>query len=288
MKFITSLFKVHQKPKSEVGDDKQQFQTPAEAAFHAIEVTNELMTSIYDQQVLPLKEKLVGKIVSKSMVGSTGYVIFFLDGSWIAAYMHEMTLEWKMGEGELSTEIETLLNSFENQNNIFPLPIDKINDISVDVANAYGKEIVSISSGKIHGINYIKFSFPDRGELFTIIVERRENKYSYNIFWKEPLKLIWRGEAIGFLLDQDDDMGNWDGIWESNDTEQAKEFEQLASMFDPKNVIKDLRLGTLLEWQEGDGDHIGCLIVLGLKNSRLFLRSIYMQSSIDWAKKNVI
>ena len=221
------------------------------------------------------------------MVGSTGFSLLFTDGSWIAAYLTDGMVTWKMTDLEFTKDIEDLMNSTQPGNEVTPLSVDEIKFTNEALSNTYGKEILSVSSDLIHGIKYIKFNFPDHGELFTSIGPSWNNKYSCWIRWFPPIKLIWRGESIGFLLDQENDMGLWDGVWESNDTEQAKAFEQLISKFDPKIIIRDYKLGTLLEWQEGHKESVGYLVVLGIKDRHLFLRWITGQDAIEWAKQNI-
>ena len=293
MKFIRSFFEKNPKPSLDNSALKQRILVGSEItesekeAINRREASNEILAFIYDHQVLPIIDKLIGKIVSDSMVGSTGFSLFFTDGSWIAAYLTDGMVTWKMTDLEFTKDIEDLMNSAEPGTDVTPLSVDEIKFTNEALSNTYGKEISGVSSNLIHGMKYIKFSFPDHGELFTSIGPSWNNKYYCWIRWYPPIKLIWRGEPIGYLLDQENDMYLWDGVWESNDTEQAKAFEQLISKFDPKIIIRDYKLGTLLEWQEGHEEFIGYLVVLGIKNRHLFLRWIIGQDAIEWAKQNI-
>jgi hypothetical protein len=293
MKFNRSFFGKNPKLSLENNAPKQRILVGSEItdsekeAINRREASNEILASIYDHQVLPIIDKLIGKKVSDSIVGSIGISLFFTDGSWLAAYLMEGTVTWQLSNLELSKEIEDLMNSTEPGNAVTPLSVDEIKFTNEALSNTYGKEISGVSSGLINGIKYIKYSFPDHGELFTSIGPSWNNKYSCWIRWYPPIRLIWRGKSIGFLLDQENDMYLWDGVWESNDTEQAKAFEKLVSKFDPKSIIRDLKLGTLLEWQEGDKESMGYLVVLGINDRRLFLRWITGQDAIEWAKQNI-
>jgi len=254
MKFFNSLFK-KSKRNAPGGADKEErrwvrpeISVSVDEAIRRSKANNEALAAIYEQQVLPIKDALIGKTISSSMSGPVGFALFFTDGSWLAAYLVEKTTRWKMGEAASKELVNDWLNNSSLAGEFEPFPEEKTNELVKNLATTHGKKIVSISSGLIHAVQYVKFSFPDHGELFTMVGPRWNSKIPYWLNWRLPMKLYWRGEAIGFLLDQDDDMGLWDGVWDACDSEHAREFEQFALQLDPKAVIRDLRLGTLLEW----------------------------------------
>ncbi len=251
------------------------------------ELRNEALAAIFEEQVRPLISALLGKTISGSLVGPAGFALIFSDGGWLTAYLEEAKVLWKMGDAEAVNSLTDCLNPALPSQAVQLISGDEFDRFREALAYGHGKKITRVSSGIIHGGRYVKFSFEDHGELFTRVGPMLEGMGSYRIWLHLPMKLYWRGQEIGYLLDQDVDMGFWDGIWDSNNSEHARAFERFASGLDPKAVLRDQRLGTLLEWQEVDEEYRGYLVVLGLKEQQLFLHSVIMPESIAWAKKNV-
>jgi hypothetical protein len=249
---------------------------------------NQILAAIYEQQVLPLKPRLVGKIVSNFFIGATGFALSFSDGSWIGAYGSDKGVIWKMSDTEFSKEMEALLDNGDPSREIDLIPRDKLANYKDELANTMGKEVASLSSGLLKGTRYIKFSFSNHGELYTIIGPIRNDRYSYWVSWQSPMRLIWRGEPIGYFVDVEIDMGYLEGCWESNESTPAKAFERLASTFDSKAVMRDWRLGTLIQYEfPGGKSPIGYAVVMGLKNRHLFIHWIIGKEAQDWVKNNV-
>ena len=146
----------------------------------------EIKASAYYQYILPLEEKVVGKIVSKSMAGTSGFVLFFSDGDWVASYLQDMKLNWKMGTGDIGQNLEALINSPQYGSGFRPLPVDRphanqVCNISQEIANSHGKKIRGLSFGE----RCFNFGFPGGKELNATIVPTDENKNALRVFWEQ-------------------------------------------------------------------------------------------------------
>jgi hypothetical protein len=148
--------------------------------------SQEILASSYYQDIIPLGEKVKGKIVVETLTGTSGFALTFSDETWVVAYLENMQLHWKMGQKENYGNITGLLNSTEYGNGYEPIPADKmyadeICDIDKEIANAVGKEIKGLSIG----MNCFNFCFPEGMELNTTIVPTKEGKNALRVFWEQ-------------------------------------------------------------------------------------------------------
>src|SRR5258706_2723870 len=181
MKLFNSFFKTFQ------NKHNQKPNKASEKHDALIKAKMESITaSPYYQHNLSLKEKVVGKVVSKSITGTSGFALFFSDGDWVATYLQEMKLTWEMGNGEFREDLETLMNSREYGNGYDPLSVDRpyanqVCDLGAEIANSHGKEIATLSFGE----RSFNFCFPDGMELDTTIVPTIDKKYALRVFWEQ-------------------------------------------------------------------------------------------------------
>ena len=186
MKLINSLFKLFQNLKFRMRHYKKPYKASKEHEAIIEAKRKEIMASAYYQSILPLKEKVVGKIVSKSMAGTSGFVLFFSEGDWVVSFLQDMELHWKMGEGEIAQDLEALINSPQYGDGFRPLPVDRpyasqVCNISKEIANSHGKKIIGLS----FGARCFNFGFPGGKELNATIVPTDENKNALRVFWEQ-------------------------------------------------------------------------------------------------------
>ncbi len=161
--------------------------SPSEGNIAEIEsITQKIMSSSYYEYITQLKEKVKGKIVIKTVTGTSGFVLLFSDNSWVAAYLNNMQLHWQIGKGENLERLDSLLNSTQYGNGYDPIPENKMyaneeDDISQEIAKAEGHVITGLAIGE----NCFNFCFKEKMELDTTIVPTNEGKYALRIFWEQ-------------------------------------------------------------------------------------------------------
>ena len=146
----------------------------------------EILASSYYEDVLQLKQRVIGKTVSHTKSGTSGFVLFFTDNDWVVAYIQNMKLQWALGQGEFRKELAPLLNSSDYDDGFQPISVNlpyanRTCDIAAEIANAHGKEITGIAIGE-EGFN---FCFADGLELDTTIVPTSAAKYGLRVFWEQ-------------------------------------------------------------------------------------------------------
>lgn len=137
----------------------------------------------YAKKLLPL---VGGKTVVGTVQGTSGFILIFSDGSWVASYLQEGRLCWKLGEGDGFKTNSELINSKEYGDGYFPLPVNRpyaneICDIGAEINNAIGKNITGLS----YGLNSFNFCFPEGKELETSILEVSGGKSVLRVFWEQ-------------------------------------------------------------------------------------------------------
>lgn len=103
------------------------------------------------------------------------------------------------------------------------------------------------------------------------------------------LRIYWRGSFVGTIADTESDMGYLEARWSSAATPAARDFEAVASTFDPKLVSRDPTKGTrvlLLGEEEADssGTHA---VVISLADGHLLLRCVFVPEAVQWLIANV-
>jgi hypothetical protein len=147
---------------------------------------NEISSSKYYERGLPLKDLVQGKTVLSTKSGTSGFMLFFADKTWIVSYLCEDQLTWQVREDNLPDELYSLMNSSEYGDGYKPLLIDKpyakvICDISAEIAHAEGSTITTVS----FGANCFNFCFPGGMELDTSIVPTAGGKKALRVFWEQ-------------------------------------------------------------------------------------------------------
>ncbi len=102
----------------------------------------------------------------------------------------------------------------------------------------------------------------------------------------EILKIKWRGELIGELIDLIPDMWYLEGQWRSYGSDLSNKFEALVGSFDPKAVMTSPEKGTRIEIIENNSKPMHALAI-SLDNSLLFIRRVSMEKAIEWLINNV-
>lgn len=102
---------------------------------------------------------------------------------------------------------------------------------------------------------------------------------------ENKLEILWRGAVIGSLENGTSDMWYLEGEWVSNLSEMAKEFEQIVSQFNFKEVFADHTKGTRgILLSNGHETHI---LIMGLSNGQLCLRRVFQKEAVKWLLENV-
>jgi len=100
-------------------------------------------------------------------------------------------------------------------------------------------------------------------------------------------EIIWKDSEIGFLTDVRPDMFYLEGIYHPNATILSKEFADVASKFDAREVMSDPTRGIRAKLQIKDEEPINVVVLsLGNKNE-LFVRQVFNEQSIDWLLQNI-
>jgi len=145
-----------------------------------------ISSSSYYESVLPLKQWAVGKTVTHTRAGTSGFVLFFRDNDWVIVYLQNRKLHWERGQGEFRDEFLPLLNSAEYGDGFHPLSVDlpyanQSCDILIEISKALGKEITGIAIGE----EDFNFCFPDGLELDANIVPTSSGKFALRVFWEQ-------------------------------------------------------------------------------------------------------
>ena len=145
-----------------------------------------MQESPYRQYILPLKEKVLGKTVTQTIPGTSGFILSFSDNTWVIVYLENMQLIWQFGQDEMKDNLHELINSNQYGNGYKQLSenrmyANEICDIQKEIYNAHGKKIEGISIGE-HCFN---FCFPKKMELNTTISLTTTGKYALRVFWEQ-------------------------------------------------------------------------------------------------------
>jgi hypothetical protein len=146
----------------------------------------EIQSSSYFKYLSPLKELVAGKMVLSTEAGTSGFILFFTDRSWVVVYLVDMKLMWEVGTSEIQKDLLSRINSPEYGNGYQPLPLNQPYanescDIKAELTNAIGRKIETIARGE----NCFNFCFPDGKELDTDIVPTAKGKYALRVFWEQ-------------------------------------------------------------------------------------------------------
>ena len=145
-----------------------------------------ISSSAYYEHVLQLKQWVIGKIVTHTKAGASGFILFFTDNTWVIAFLQDRKLQWKRGQSEIHDELLHLLNSDEYGEGSQPLSVNlpyasQTCDINNEISKANGKEITGIAIGE----EDFNFCFPDGLELDANIVPMGSEVYALRVFWEQ-------------------------------------------------------------------------------------------------------
>jgi hypothetical protein len=165
-------------------EERPQVAAPGPAELAA--QVEALMASEYRQLVAPLAPKVVGRRVTDSHAGHSGFILFLDDGTWVASFLEERRLKWQTGAGQPSGEVLSLLCSPEYGDARAPIPQDipyasQYCDIAAEVAKAHGETIATLAFGR-DTFNYV---FPDGHELDTRVVTTSDGKPALRVWWEQ-------------------------------------------------------------------------------------------------------
>jgi len=146
----------------------------------------EIQSSSYFEYVSPLKELVAGKMVLSTEAGTSGFILFFTDRSWVVVYLSDMKLVWNVGNSEIQEDLLSRINSPEHGDGYQPLTLNQPYanescDIKAELTNAAGRKVETIARGE----NCFNFCFPNGMELDTDIVPTANGKYALRVFWEQ-------------------------------------------------------------------------------------------------------
>jgi hypothetical protein len=165
-------------------DEKpRQAETPHPQSVEAI---RRIMGSGYYESLQALPDAVRRKVVTGSQAGTSGFLLFLDDGSWVVSYLEEGFLRYELGEGPLPQEILDRLDSPACGDARQPLTADlpysdQPCDIAAEVAKAHGRKII----GPALGERCFNFCFPGGWELDTMVVPDRSGRTTLRVFFEQ-------------------------------------------------------------------------------------------------------
>jgi hypothetical protein len=150
------------------------------------EAIGRILGSSYYRSLQELASAVHGKTVAGSRAGTSGFLLFFGDGSWVASYLAEDYLRYEMGEGEPPQGVLDRLESAacgdarQPLGNGLPYGNEPC-DIAAEVAKSQGQTI----TGLAYGERCFNFCFPDGWELDTMIVPDRSGRTALRVFFEQ-------------------------------------------------------------------------------------------------------
>jgi hypothetical protein len=165
-------------------DDKPQkaSELPPEVLLAMKRITD----SDYSRYAEKLRPLVKGKTVLGSEAGSSGYILFLNDGSWVEAFLLDGYLRWSSGTGQPGDQQRRLLNSPACGNGREKLQVDlpyagEPCDMHDEIVKAHGKVIKGLAIGETS----FNFCFPEGRELDAMIVKDTNGKPALRVFWEQ-------------------------------------------------------------------------------------------------------
>ena len=161
-------------------------QRPLEPSPDLLHRVEELKKSPYYQYVKSLEGHVVGRTVKRTDAGSSGFILYLDNGTWVAAYLEKNEIRWKVGDDSAADAVKGLLNSPLYGNASSPLEedvpyADEPCDFAAEVAHARGKMITTLS----YGDGTFNFCFPDGRELDVNLRRDRNGRQGYRVYWEQ-------------------------------------------------------------------------------------------------------
>jgi len=150
------------------------------------EIVEKLTSSDYFNYVSGLNTFVIGKRVSSSLSGNSGFLLTFGDNSWVICFLQDDILKWKFGQESYSESVLKLLNNAEFGNGKYKvladLPYaDEKCFIEEEIKKSYGLEINGLSIGE----RSFNFCFPNKMELDVMLFPDEKGKFTLRVFWEQ-------------------------------------------------------------------------------------------------------
>ena len=144
------------------------------------------MGTEYSAKVRALGDTLRGKVVSGTTGGHSGYLLRFIDGSWVAVWLDSERMDFATGSGEPPGEIVAQLSDPAVPDASEPLDIDRPyanerNDIGAEAARTEGKAIAGVAVGE----RAFSLRFPEGKELEGTVFQNAAGSYCLRVFWEQ-------------------------------------------------------------------------------------------------------
>jgi hypothetical protein len=145
-----------------------------------------ILKSPYRQHVIEIQQHVVGRAVTKTEAGTSGFILYLDNGKWVLAYLSENEFTWKVGDGVLSEADKKLMKSAMFGDASAPLQEDVPHanercDFGAEVSKAKGKRITGISVGE----RCFNFCFEGGRELDVTLRRDRSGKSAYRVYWEQ-------------------------------------------------------------------------------------------------------
>lgn len=150
------------------------------------EMTKRVLRSDYARYIQEMKPAIRNKVVASSLAGSSGFLLFFSEGTWVASYLEGERLAYRLGSETPPAEVVGALSSSEYGDASEPLSIDRPYaeepcSIAEEVASCHGQPVVGLS----YGSDCFNFCFPGGWELQTMIVPDQDGRTALRVFWEQ-------------------------------------------------------------------------------------------------------
>ncbi len=145
-----------------------------------------LLGSDYFKYVQSLAPLVKGKVVQRAIAGSSGFVLLFTDGSWVASFLDGSFLRYEVGTGVTPETILERINSGVAGDASRPLSVDlpyadEACDLGVEVTKSEGKQVVGLA----YGSDCFNFRFPEGRELETMLLPGADGRLALRVFWEQ-------------------------------------------------------------------------------------------------------
>ncbi len=165
-------------------EDKPQQSTRRNEALIRTRLAD-LLASTYVDSIKPLNAKVQGKVIRTSQGGSTGYILYFGDDTYLLAYLSNSQLCWKVGSGQPSPSDTSLIHSVHYPDLSAPQNVkvpyaNEENNIAAEVAKAHGQMVKGIAYGE----DTFNLVFPDGHEIDATLLPSADRK-GLRVFWEQ-------------------------------------------------------------------------------------------------------
>lgn len=161
-------------------------QKAKDLSLEALSKIEAIQKSPYYQHTKELKQHVVGKVVTKTEAGTSGFVLYLDNGKWVLAHLSGNEFTWKIGDGSLAETDKKLMMStmFGDASALIKDNVpyaDQPCSFSAEVNNAVGKKITGLS----YGDRCFNFCFPEGRELDVTLRQDAQNRLAYRVYWEQ-------------------------------------------------------------------------------------------------------